>query len=149
MQFTTHSFNDDSRFSAFAKYNRGKYNEEDRRNDVYSTDVNSDERKYWEFEKSNRNQYTLTIDYDGAEHDYGNISGGNNFVHTNDANYDQTVNPHDKAHVNLVSNYSYASYSKMCKRLFVMGSIGLQYMHIQTNDGSKSWWRPRNHRLSV
>lgn len=138
-----HSFNDDSRFSAFAKYNRGKYNEEDRRNDVYSTDVNSDERKYWEFEKSNRNQYTLTIDYDGAEHDYGNISGGNNFVHTNDANYDQTVNPHDKAHVNLVSNYSYASYSKMCKRLFVMGSIGLQYMHIQTNDGSNSWWRPR------
>lgn len=24
-----------------------------------------------------------------------------------------------------------------------MGSIGLQYMHIQTNDGSNSWWRPR------
>lgn len=138
-----HTFNDNGRLSAFAKYNRGKYSEEDRRNDVYSAEGNSDERDYWEYEKSIRDQYMFTLDYNGSDHEYGNISGGNNFEYTHDTNYDHTVNPHDMAKVTLVSNYSYFSYSKMWKKLFGMGSIGLQYMHIQTGNGSNSWWRPR------
>lgn len=138
-----HTFPDDSSLSAFAKYNRGKSIEEDRQNDAYSTEGYLEEPEYWEFEKSFRDQYTLTIDYEGASHGYGNVSGGNNLEYTHDTDYDQTFNPHDKAHVNLASNYSYVSYSNMWKRLFAMGSVGLQYMHIQTCNGSNSWWRPR------
>lgn len=141
--FYEHTFNDDGRFSTFAKYNRGKYSEEDRRNDIYSIESIPTEQGYWEFEKSNRDQYTLTIDYNGSDHEYGSISGGNNFEYTHDTNFDQTVNPHERAQVSLVSNYSYVSYSKMWKRFFGMGSLGLQYMHIQTDNGSNSWWRPR------
>lgn len=138
-----HSLKDDSRISAFAKYNRGNSSDENSRNDVYSIESDSESITFLEYEKTLRSQYELTIDYTGAEHAYGSIFGGNDLEYTHDTKFDHTVTPIEKAIVNLVSNYSYMSYSKMWKRLFVMGSIGLQYMHIQAENESNSWWRPR------
>ncbi len=138
-----HTFCNESKVSVYTKYNRGQYSEEDQRNDDYAIDALPVYNKYWEYEKFYRNQYTLTIDYNGTDYKWGNVSGGNNLEYTRDKNYDQTVNPHKEASVNLVSNYSYISYSNIWKRLFTMGSVGIQYMHIQTVNGKNSWWRPR------
>lgn len=138
-----HTFNDSGSLSAYAKYNRGTYNEDERRNDSYSSEGTPEEQDYWESENSSRDQYTLTIDYNGADHDYGNISFGNNLEYTHDNSYDMTVEPNDKALVNMASNYTYAAYSKMWNKFFAMGSVGLQYMYIQTDNGNNSWWRPR------
>ncbi len=138
-----HTFHNDSKMSVFTKYNRGQYSEENRRKDDYVTNAHSVNNEYWEFEKSYRNQYTLTIDYNGADYKWGNISGGNNLEFTHDKNYNQTVNPHETANIHLASNYSYLSYSNIWKWLTTMGSVGIQYMHIQTFNGKNSWWKPR------
>ncbi len=140
--FYEHTFKDKSTLSTFAKYNRGISDEEDIQHDMYG-DSDIDDSDYWEYEKSRRNQYTLTVDYDGYEHCYGTISGGNNFEYTKDGNYDLTINPFDYASVRLISNYSYFSYSYNWKNVFIMASAGTQYMKIKTTDGNNSWWKPR------
>lgn len=138
-----HSFFDGSSLNIFAKYNKGIYDVEEIRRDVISSVGRDIVSEYRENEKSYRDQYTLTIDYNGTDHDYGNLSGGNNFEYTHDTNYNKAVSPMEKNNINLASNYSYISYSKMWKHIFVMGSMGLQYMKVETNQGNNSWWRPR------
>jgi len=138
-----HSFLDDSSLSLFAKYNKGIDDIEETRRDYISRVEGDIISEYQEYEKSYRDQYTLTIDYNGTDHVFGNLSGGNNFEYTNDRNYNTVASPLEKSYVNLASNYSYISYSNMWRSIFVMGSIGLQYMQIGTDHGNNSWWRPR------
>lgn len=141
--FYERTLKDNSTITTFAKYNRGKTDEEDSRKDVFMKDGGESENEYLEHERSNRDQYTLSLDYNGADHPFGNISGGNNFEYTHDFSYDFSVNPHDQAKINMASNYSYMSYSNIWKNFFLMSSIGLEYMHINTDSEKNSWWRPR------
>lgn len=138
-----HSFHDNSLLSVFAKYNKGVDDVEEKRQDDISGFGDDTVTEYQECEESYRDQYTLTIDYNGTDHDYGNLSGGYNFEYTHDTNYNNSVTPREKNNVNLANNYSYISYSNMWQSLFFMGSVGLQYMQIRTDQGNNSWWRPR------
>ncbi|MDE5969064.1 MAG: TonB-dependent receptor, partial [Muribaculaceae bacterium] len=135
-----HSFSDDNKITAYANYNYGYYNEEDRQTDKIGYDSTIDHMisNYWEYEKSRRNQSTSFLDFEGTH-----FSAGNKFVYTQDKLRDMTTTPNDFAQVITQSNYTYLTYDNNWKDLYYMASAGLQYMKIKTPDGHNNWFRPR------
>lgn len=141
--FYEHTFKDGATFSSFEKYNRGVYDTDSRQAESITTDEILQTNDYWESSKSRRNQYTFTLDYNGADHKYGTIACGNNLQYTKDNDSNLATTPHDYAHVSTLSEYPYFTYSLSRKKFFMMLSMGMQYMRIATVSDRNSWFRPR------
>ena len=138
--FHEHTFNDKSTFTTFLKYNKGRTESDDH----YSEEINSSAESYWEYERSLRDQYSVSLDYAGAQKTFGSVALGNNFEYTTDRNEDKTVTPTLSAKVKRMSNYTHASYTGNWKQFYYMASIGFQYLSVDAGGDKNSYWRPRS-----
>ena len=137
--FHEHTFSDKSTISTFAKYNRGFYDINEWYGE-YRPDSDSIMREH---QKSRRNQYTLTIDYNSGDRGWWNMSAGNKFEYTSDKNRDFTQLPIPTSKVTTNNNYTHAAISASKGRFYGMASAGLQYLGVNAVGIRSSSWRPR------
>jgi hypothetical protein len=137
--FHEHTFKDKSTFTTYLKYNRGYADNDDR----YSETLNQTEDLYQEAEHSNRDQYTLSLDYDSDEKSWGNLAIGDALEYTKDRRYDWVNEAHPRADINSFSNYTHATYSNNWKKLYYMASVGLEHLSTEVQRDFNGYWRPR------
>lgn len=137
--YNEHKFKDEGILSTFLKYNRGFSDTNDR----YSESVETDTTSQWSYEKSERDQYTVTIDYTSGKSLKGELAVGNNYEYTVDYLHDRAVDPHVSAEVRTLSNYTYASYTNSLGPIYYMLSAGIQVLRVNAEKDKNSYWRPR------
>ncbi|MDE6098782.1 MAG: outer membrane beta-barrel protein [Muribaculaceae bacterium] len=137
--FHEYSFDNSARFTSYIKYNKSSVLYDDESIEYIGIQQN----QYRECEKSYRNQYTVSIDFDSGDRPYGNINAGNEFEYTYDKKQNRITTPIEVADIRLASNYTYLTYSNSAGSIYYMASAGLQYMHVATPADKNFWWRPK------
>lgn len=142
--FYEHTFANKDRLSAFGYYNRGFYDNEESNSETISNEESEPETDfYYEYSKSMRDQYSISVDYDSSTHAFGSISAGAKYTYTKDRQKNLASDPIEFSKLIWQNSYAYFSYSYNWKKLLMMASAGIQYMDISTSAATNNWWRPR------
>ena len=134
-----HRFKDGSTFSVLGRYahqpsdNRQSY-EEQYADIKTNTDIGI---------KTDADQYTLTLDYDHDGEKSGDLDIGSSLEYTRIQDTDYQSQPNLSSKVFMLENYSYLSYSNAWKRLYYLGSLGLEHFNVRTGDRRNAYWKPR------
>lgn len=139
-----HTFSNKDQLTSYFHYNRGFY-DEDNRNDETITEPDEEEETsvYWNFQKSVRDQYVASVDYNSSERRFGSLSAGNEYRYTRDRVRSLVTEPNERRRLIQQSNYTYISYNHNWERVYMMLSAGIQYMDINAENARTGWWRPR------
>lgn len=134
-----HTFKNESVLTTFFQYNYciSKINE------TLNENFNNTHQETNYGEKTARNQYTLSVDFDTQEKSFGDINIGNELEYTLDKNKDVLAIPPVSVNVTRWSNYTYLGYTNSWKKLFYMASIGLEHLGVKVLEHTHTCWRPR------
>lgn len=138
--FYQHTFKDNGTLDLYAHYNRGY------------ADLFKSYEEHWENNGNNntlidlntiRNQYTFNVDYQSGDHPFGTFELGNHFVQTNDYIHNNEATPPIKERILQLSNYTFATYQQRWSRFMLMGSMGIQGLHVRASERVSTYFRPR------
>lgn len=134
-----HCFKNNSTLSSYAKYNYGYYDSYEDYKEIYDTK----EVCTLIDTKTKRDQYTLSIDYDGGEQPYGNIATGISLEYTIDKDDNYSTTSKERYNTKRSNNFAYISYASNIENFYYMGSIGLQYLTLSAESIQTDHWRPK------
>lgn len=134
-----HNFKNNSSLSSYAKYNYGYYDSYEDYKEIYDTKAENTLIDT----KTKRDQYTLSIDYDGGEQTYGNIATGTSIEYTVDKDDNYSTKTKERYHTKRSNNFTYISYSNNIGNFYYMGSVGLQYLMVSSENVETNHWRPK------
>ncbi len=134
-----HTFKDGSTLSAFGRYAHQPTDSRQWYEEQYSgTKTNTDIGL-----KTDADQYSLTLDYDHDSEKSGDLTVGNSLEYTRIQDTDYLSSQNLSSKVFTLNNYTYLSYSNAWKRLYYLGSLGLEHFNVRTGGRRNAYWKPR------
>lgn len=134
-----HTFKDKSSLTTYAKYNYGYANSNQKNIEEYTDNTDETIVDY----TTKRDQYTASIDYDSGEKKYGNITSGASAEYTKDKDNNLVPTPNEQVKTERLNSFAYLAYANHIGKLYYMGSVGAQLLHINAEGVKSTRWRPK------
>lgn len=136
-----HAFKDGSTLSAYARYAHQPSDDSRWYGERYGDDVAMTQTST--ATSTDADQCSLTLDYDRDGGKAGDLSAGSSLEYTRIKETDLLSQRQLSSKVFTLNSYTYLSYSNAWKRLYYMGSVGMEHFNVRTGDRRNAYWRPR------
>lgn len=137
--FYEHTFKDNSTLDTYVRYSHDFAHSNQKNREEYTD--NTDETIVDYTTKSD--QYTASIDYDNGDKKYGNITSGISVEYSKNKDSNLVPTPNEQIKNKLLNSFAYLAYANHIGKLYYMGSIGAQLLHINAEDVKSTHWRPK------